>query len=301
MSYITGSVPISGFIAPIDSSDNYPVIDSLYGIDGLRNVKTLTDLYNIPLQRRRGGMVVGVPTMSTTIYYKLSNGPTWSLDSSDWNIIPTSYGAGLTANGNTVSVTVGSQSGLNISGSGQLMSSTSHILMLKGTSVNTGSNWNGTNNNGSTGSGEVRNLPIQTIIYTDSNYYTVTPDDTTDNYDPYGSGTLINFSTNGKYFITADLDIASGGDLAITFEIFSIIQTGKNTGTKQTLEGHFYTFANPPSALNLFTNITLNVVVNIDDTWTTGGNPKKLGISATNGYTSNMALGGNKLTIIKLT
>lgn len=80
---LSGGVEVFGFISPSDTTDTYPVIDPLYGIDGLRNVNTLTDLNNIPTLRRRAGMVVGVS--GGTTYYKL-NLPPWTNTLSDWSI-----------------------------------------------------------------------------------------------------------------------------------------------------------------------------------------------------------------------
>mgnify|MGYP003353576363 CR=1 FL=1 len=37
----TGSIPLTGFIAPSDTADTYAVLDPLFGIDGLRNVNSL--------------------------------------------------------------------------------------------------------------------------------------------------------------------------------------------------------------------------------------------------------------------
>lgn len=79
---LSGGVEVLGFISPTDPLDNYPVIDPLYGIDGFRNVDTITDLNNIPNLRRRAGMVVGVS--GGTIYYKLNN-PPWVGDITDWS------------------------------------------------------------------------------------------------------------------------------------------------------------------------------------------------------------------------
>jgi hypothetical protein len=67
---LSGGVEVFGFISPSNTTDQYPVIDPLYGIDGLRNVNTLSDLNLIPTLRRRAGMVVGV--IGGTIYYKLT-------------------------------------------------------------------------------------------------------------------------------------------------------------------------------------------------------------------------------------
>lgn len=78
---LSGGVEVVGFISPTNPLDTYPVIDPLYGIDGFRNVNTITDLNNIPNLRRRPGMVVGVS--GGTEYYKL-NSPPWVGDLSDW-------------------------------------------------------------------------------------------------------------------------------------------------------------------------------------------------------------------------
>lgn len=81
MAGYTGSIPVTGFIAPADTSDSYAVIDPLFGIDGLRNVATVADLHTIPASRRRPGMVVGV--QATGNYYKLLN-MSWNYDINDW-------------------------------------------------------------------------------------------------------------------------------------------------------------------------------------------------------------------------
>ena len=81
---LSGGVEVLGFISPTDPLDTYPVIDTLYGIDGLRNVDTLTDLNNIPNLRRRAGMLVGVNNGSQ--YYKL-NAPPWTGTIADWTAV----------------------------------------------------------------------------------------------------------------------------------------------------------------------------------------------------------------------
>lgn len=80
-------IKITGPLEPINSSDTYPVIDPQWGIDGLRCVSSLSEMYDIPLDRRRGGMLVGVqvPAGNSTNYYALKTGITWSVGtSSDW-------------------------------------------------------------------------------------------------------------------------------------------------------------------------------------------------------------------------
>jgi hypothetical protein len=87
---LSGGVEVYGFIAPTEITDQYPVIDPLYGIDGFRNVDTLSDLNNIPNLRRRAGMVVGVGGGSQ--YYKLNLGP-WNGTITDWSLFQTGGGS----------------------------------------------------------------------------------------------------------------------------------------------------------------------------------------------------------------
>ena len=110
---LSGGVEVFGFISPSNTTDQYPVIDPLYGIDGLRNVNTLSDLDLIPTLRRRAGMLVGVS--GGTTYYKLKVGP-WNNTISDWELFElgsnftggTVTGATIFTNGltaNTISAT----------------------------------------------------------------------------------------------------------------------------------------------------------------------------------------------------
>jgi hypothetical protein len=80
---LSGGVEVFGFISPSNTMDQYPVIDPLYGIDGLRNVNNLSDLDLIPTLRRRAGMLVGVS--GGTIYYKLKDVP-WNNTINDWEL-----------------------------------------------------------------------------------------------------------------------------------------------------------------------------------------------------------------------
>jgi hypothetical protein len=110
---ISGGVEVYGFISPSNTTDQYPVIDPLYGIDGLRNVNFLSDLDLIPTLRRRAGMLVGVS--GGTTYYKLKAGP-WNNTITDWELFElgsnftggTVTGATIFTNGltaNTISAT----------------------------------------------------------------------------------------------------------------------------------------------------------------------------------------------------
>jgi hypothetical protein len=110
---LSGGVEVFGFISPSNTTDQYPVIDPLYGIDGLRNVDTLSDLDLIPTLRRRAGMLVGVS--GGTVYYKLKVAP-WNNTITDWELFElgsnftggTVTGATIFTNGltaNTISAT----------------------------------------------------------------------------------------------------------------------------------------------------------------------------------------------------
>ena len=79
-----GGVGIMGFISPMNTLDNYAVIDPLYGIDGLRNVDEESDLNSITYDRRRPGMIVGIDGGSR--FFKLKN-IFWSFELTDWEEI----------------------------------------------------------------------------------------------------------------------------------------------------------------------------------------------------------------------
>ena len=106
------NIPVSGLITPILLSDKYPVIDPIFGIDGLRNVSSISDMTNIPLEKRRAGMVVGIPNSSnnTVAYYKLKpegNGLTWSVGTtSDWDGFLNSPTASIPIKYNVINETI---------------------------------------------------------------------------------------------------------------------------------------------------------------------------------------------------
>jgi hypothetical protein len=76
-----GGMGIMGYISPLDTNDTYAVIDPLYGIDGFRNVETIDDMIEIPEERRRAGMIVGIN--GGEYYYKLKN-IEWTGERTDW-------------------------------------------------------------------------------------------------------------------------------------------------------------------------------------------------------------------------
>ena len=96
---LSGGVEVFGFISPSEPTDDYPVIDPLYGIDGFRNVSDLNEMNSIPFLRRRAGMVVGVS--GGTSYYKLNPEP-WNYTITDWSLFQTGGGGGETFTGGTV-------------------------------------------------------------------------------------------------------------------------------------------------------------------------------------------------------
>ena len=104
MSLIPGSIPVTGFIAPTDTSDIYPVTDAIYGLDGLRNVVDYTERNNISILRRREGMIVGIISDST--YWRLSastGSNIWNVGSaSNWE--PFVVGGSTASSGNGISI-----------------------------------------------------------------------------------------------------------------------------------------------------------------------------------------------------
>jgi hypothetical protein len=78
---LIGGVGIMGFISPKDTNDSYAVTDAIYGIDGLRNVESISELISITLERRRAGMIVGID--GGNYFYKLKSSP-WEFDITDW-------------------------------------------------------------------------------------------------------------------------------------------------------------------------------------------------------------------------
>ena len=88
MALIPGSVPLTGVIAPTDSTDTFPVIDPQYGVDGLRNVNNIQEMLAIPPKRRRLGMMVGVGITGSagSYYYLASDTGGETTAESDWRV-----------------------------------------------------------------------------------------------------------------------------------------------------------------------------------------------------------------------
>lgn len=104
MAAIPGSVRLTGFIAPSDSTDTYAVHDEVYGRGGWRTVATLEARNNITSDRRREGMAVRVLDSDgegTPAFYTLSGGIT----NSDW--VEDNFGSPPYSNATPMPVDVG--------------------------------------------------------------------------------------------------------------------------------------------------------------------------------------------------
>lgn len=103
MAAIPGSVPLTGFVAPTDSTDTYPVIDPIWGIDGLRSVATAVARDAITAARRRDGMVVF--TQDTGEYWTLLPSP-WSFSPTDWVLFTGGGGGAIIAPPTVIGINV---------------------------------------------------------------------------------------------------------------------------------------------------------------------------------------------------
>jgi hypothetical protein len=120
MAQIPGSIRVTGYIAPTDTTDIFATHDSLYGRGGLREVADLTERDAITADRRREGMVVYVIAEGTN--YQLVGGT----DNANWAEFKASLSSKYvsTVNGITGDVVlvpgngIGIDSSLNISVTG---------------------------------------------------------------------------------------------------------------------------------------------------------------------------------------
>jgi hypothetical protein len=95
---IPGTVTLTGIIAPTSTGDTYPITDPKYGIDGLRNVSSISERNSIPNDRRKQGMIVGVDSTGSTKteYWTLLPSP-WTSTDSDWIQFQSGGGSGYSA------------------------------------------------------------------------------------------------------------------------------------------------------------------------------------------------------------
>ena len=92
MAIITGSIPLTSFIAPNSSGDGYPVTKPIYGLGGLRTVGNTSERDAITSARREAGMVVYVADIQKYFTFK---GPTGN---ADWTEFVLGASAGVTGN-----------------------------------------------------------------------------------------------------------------------------------------------------------------------------------------------------------
>jgi len=84
---ITGTVQVTGRIAPTSELDTYAVTDPQYGLGGLRSVATTSARNAITMKRRERGMMVYVEDVNT--YYTLIGGTA----DANWTVFTGSTGA----------------------------------------------------------------------------------------------------------------------------------------------------------------------------------------------------------------
>jgi len=87
---ITGTIPITGTLAPISDAALYPIIDTRHALGGLQSVGTTADRDAIVPRRRAVGMVVYVSSLNK--YYNLVGGTA----NTDWQEFSLGGGAGAT-------------------------------------------------------------------------------------------------------------------------------------------------------------------------------------------------------------
>jgi len=87
---ITGTIPITGTLAPISDAALYPIIDTRHALGGLQSVGTTADRDAIVPRRRAVGMVVYVSSLNK--YYNLVGGTA----NTDWQEFSLGGGAGTT-------------------------------------------------------------------------------------------------------------------------------------------------------------------------------------------------------------
>ena len=213
-------IPVSGVISPISLNDSYPVIDPRFGIDGMRSLNDTTEMYNLPLEKRRAGMVVAIPNTpsNNAYYYSLKpegNGVTWEVgSSSNWysfltsvtgsNAVPIKY----SIIDETITVPQGYEyllwGTMSIGQSGSFVND-GHTYIINGTIATSG---NGTYSN----TGEINFITVPTKY------------STTGDIGPNGTLVVHNLNTQdivysfrqGTNFITANVEIVSSNSIFVS-------------------------------------------------------------------------------------
>jgi hypothetical protein len=95
MAQIPGSVRITGFIAPSDTTDTYAVTDELYNRGGYRSVTDQSERLAITSDRRKIGMLV--KQLSDNTYWTLNGG----IDNDNWVVETFNFSGGTEITGTT--------------------------------------------------------------------------------------------------------------------------------------------------------------------------------------------------------
>jgi hypothetical protein len=216
-------IKLTGLVTTFSENDTYPVIDPLLGIDGLRCVSSVTDMYNIPLERRRGGMVVGVQNLITndTTYYKLKPGLTWSLGTSsvtDWDLFVNS-GTGSTSSikyniaSETIVVAPNEQyllyGNLTI-GTGGVFQTYGQTVLINGNITLLG---NGTYSVG--GAGSIQYVSLSTTLKY-SGTFSASPGSTVSIAHGLGSEDVVISVRDGSNFVYPNLEIIDSNSILLT-------------------------------------------------------------------------------------
>jgi len=217
-------IKLTGLVTTYNPNDTYPVIDPLLGIDGLRCVASVPDMYNIPLERRRGGMVVGVQNLITndTTYYKLKPGVTWSVGTTsvtDWDIF-SSGGTGSSSSvikyniaSETIIVAPNQQyllyGNLTI-GTGGVFQTFGQTVLINGTISTSG---NGTYSVG--GAGSIQYVSLSTTLKY-SGTFSASPGSTVSINHNLGSENVVVSVRDGNNFVYPNLEIIDLNSILLT-------------------------------------------------------------------------------------
>ncbi len=218
------SIKLTGLVTTFSPNDTYPVIDPLLGIDGLRCVDSLSTMYNIPLERRRGGMIVGVQNVITndTTYYKLKPGITWSIGTlsvADWDPFFTS-GTGSSSSiikyniaSETIIVAPNQQyllyGNLTI-GTGGVFQSFGNTILINGTVSVSG---DGTYSVG--GSGTIQTVSLSTTLKY-SGTFSASPGSTVSITHGLGSEDVVLSIRDGNNFVYPNIEIIDTNTILLT-------------------------------------------------------------------------------------
>ena len=217
-------IKLTGLVTTYSPEDTYPVIDPLLGIDGLRSVSSVTEMYNIPLARRRGGMVVGVQNLITndTTYYKLKPGVTWSLGTfsvTDWDPF---FTTGTGSSSSVIKYNIASETiivapnqqyllyGNLTIGTGGVFQSYGQTVLINGTISTSG---NGTYSIG--GGGSIQYVSLSTALKYNGTF-SASPGATVSINHNLGSENVVVSVRDGNNFVYPNLEIINSNSILLT-------------------------------------------------------------------------------------